>query len=94
MQIPLTKYTRDIVFINTSTKAQKVPKSVLDELHAESTNIESSNANHRYFKRSKQLSKVYLAAYVSKIIILKAQGLSQYNNEAYSYPKIQKEETL
>ena len=60
LQIPLTKCTRDIVFINTSTTAERVfllkPKSVLDELPAESTDIESSNVIQRYSKRPKQLS--------------------------------------
>ena len=61
LQIPLTKCTRDIVFINTSTTAERVfllkPKSVLDELPAESTDIESSNIIQRYSKRPEQLSK-------------------------------------
>ena len=47
LQIPLTKCTGDIVFINTSTPEERVfllkPKSVLDELPAETTDIESSN---------------------------------------------------
>ena len=60
LQIPLTKCTRDIVFINTSTTAERVfllkTKSVLDEIPAESTDIESSNIMQRYSKRPKQLS--------------------------------------
>ena len=51
LQIPLTKCTRDIVFITTSTTAERVfllkPKSVLDELPAESTDKESSNVIQR-----------------------------------------------
>ena len=70
LQIPLTKCTGDIVFINTSTTAERVfllkPKSVLDELPAEYTDIESSNIIQRYSKRPKQLSKFCLADYVSK----------------------------
>ena len=46
LQIPLTKCTRDIVFINTSTPEERIfllkPKSVLDEPPAESTDIESN----------------------------------------------------
>ena len=56
LQIPLTKCTRDIVYINTFTTAERVfllkPKSVLDELPAESTDIESSNIIQRYSKRT------------------------------------------
>ena len=45
LQIPLTEGIRDVVYINTYTPAERVfllkPKSILDELPAESTNIES-----------------------------------------------------
>ena len=58
LQISLTKCTRDIVFINTSTSEERAfylkPKSVLDELPAESIDIESSNVIQRYSKRPKQ----------------------------------------
>ena len=78
LQIPLTKCTRYIVFINTSTTAERVfllkPKSVLDELPAESTDIESSNVIQRYSKRPKQLSKFCLADYVSKVDVIYPKG--------------------
>ena len=78
LQIPLTKCTRDIVFINTSTTAERVfllkPKSVLDELPAESTDIESSNIIQRYSKRPKQLGKFCLADYVSKVDVIYPKG--------------------
>ena len=78
LQIPLTKCTRDVVFINTSTTAERVfflkPKSVLDELPAESTDIESSNIIQRYSKRPKQLSKFCLADYVSKVDVIYPKG--------------------
>ena len=74
LQIPLTKCTRDIVFINTSTPEERVfllkPKIVLDELPAESTNIESDNIIQRYSKRPKQLQKFCLADYVSKVDVI------------------------
>ena len=55
LQIPMRKCTRDIVvFINTSTPEERIfllkPKSVLDELPAESTDIESDNIIQRYSK--------------------------------------------
>ena len=78
LQIPLTKCTRDIVFINNSTTAERVfllkPKSVLDELPAESTDIESSNVIQRYSKRPIQLSKFCLADYVSKVDVIYPKG--------------------
>ena len=47
LQIPLTKGTREVVYINTCASRERVfllkPKSVLDELPAEPTNIESDN---------------------------------------------------
>ena len=50
------------------------PKSVLDELPAESTDIESSNIIQRYSKRPKQLSKFCLADYVSKVEVIYPKG--------------------
>ena len=65
LQIPLTKCTRDIVFINTSTPEERIfllkPKSVLDELPAESTNVESDNIIQRYSKRPKKLQNFLLS---------------------------------
>ena len=79
LQIPLTKCTRDIVFINTSTPEERVfilkPKSVLDELPAQSTDIEWSNVIQRYSKRPKQLQKFCLADYVSKVDVFYPKGV-------------------
>ena len=78
LQIPLTKCTRDIVFINTSTLAEKIfllkPKSVLDELPAESTDIESDNIIQRYSKRSKKLQNFCFDDYVSKVDVIYPKG--------------------
>ena len=69
LQIPLTKGTREVVYINTCASRERVfllkPKSVLDELPAESTNIESDNIVQRYSKRPRQLQRFCLADYVS-----------------------------
>ena len=55
LQIPLTKCTRDIVFVNTSVPEERIfllkPKAALDELPAESTDVESDNVIQRYSKR-------------------------------------------
>ena len=77
-KFPLTKCTRDIVFINTSTPEERTcllkPKAVLDELPAESTDVESDNVIQRYSKRRRQLQKVCLADYVSKIDVIYPKG--------------------
>ena len=68
LQIPLTKGTREVVYINTCAPRERVfllkPKSVLDELPAESTNIESDNIVQRYC----------LADYVSKVDVIYPKG--------------------
>ena len=78
LQIPLTKCTRDIVFVNTSVPEERIfllkPKAALDELPAESTDVESDNVIQRYSKRPKQLSKYCLADYVSKVYIIYPKG--------------------
>ena len=78
LQIPLTKGTREVVYINTCASRERVfllkPKSVLDELLAESTNIESDNIVQRYSKRPKQLQKFCLADYVSQVDIIYPKG--------------------
>ena len=76
--MPLTKCTRGIVFVNTSVPKERIfllkPKAALDELPAESTNVESDNVIQRYSKRPKQLSKFCLADYVSKVDIIYPKG--------------------
>ena len=78
LQIPLTKCTRDIVFINTSIPEERIfllkPKAALDELPAESTDVESENVIQRYSKRPRQLGKFCLADYVSKVDIIYPKG--------------------
>ena len=46
----------------------------MDELPAESTDVESDNVIQRYSKRPKQLSKFCLADYVSKVDIIYPKG--------------------
>ena len=76
--IPLTKCTRDIVFINTSVPEERIfllkPKAALDELPGESTDVESDNVIQRYSKRPRQVSKFCLADYVSKVDIIYPKG--------------------
>ena len=76
--ISLTKGTREVVYINTCASRERVfllkPKSVLDELPAESTNIESDNIVQRYSKRPRQLNRFCLADYVSKVDVIYPKG--------------------
>ena len=78
LQIPLKKLTREVVYINTCASRERVfllkPKSVLDELPAESTNIESDNIVKRYSKRPRQLQRFFLADYVSKVDVVYPKG--------------------
>ena len=78
LQIPLTKGTREVVYINTCASRERVfllkPKSVLDELPAESTNIESDNIVQRYSKRPRQLQRFCLADYISKVDVVFPKG--------------------
>ena len=78
LQIPLTRCTIDIVFVHTSVPEERIfllkPKAVLDELPAESTDVESDNVIQRYSKRPRQLSKFCLADYVSKVDIIYPKG--------------------
>lgn len=74
LQIPLTKATRAVVFINTSPPEERIfllkPKSVLNELPAESIDIESDNIIQRYSKRPRQLQHFCLADYVSTVDVV------------------------
>ena len=74
LPIPLTKSTRNVVFVNTSMSEETVfllkPKSSLDDLPPESTDIESDNIIQRYSKRPRQLQKLCLADYVSKVDVI------------------------
>ena len=74
----MTKGTRNVVYINTCTPAERVfllkPKSILDELPAESTIIESDNIVQRYSKPPRQLQTFCLADYVSKVDVIYTKG--------------------
>ena len=50
------------------------PKSILDELPAESTDVESDNIIQRYSKRPKKLQIFCLADYVSKVDVIYPKG--------------------
>ena len=78
MPVPLTKCTRDIVSSIPPPQKKRVylqkPKSVMDELPAQSTDTESSNVIQRYSKRPKQLQKFCLADYISKVDVIYPKG--------------------
>ena len=74
----MTKGTREVVYVNTCASRERVfllkPESLLDELPAESTNIESDNIVQRYSKRPRQLQRFCLADYVSKVDVIYPKG--------------------
>ncbi|XP_063442198.1 uncharacterized protein LOC134722507 [Mytilus trossulus] len=71
LQMPLTKATRQVVFINTSPQHKRTfllkQSSVLEKLGPDSTEIESDNDIKRYSRRPKQLENWCLADYVSPL---------------------------
>ena len=78
LKIPLTKCTRDVVFINTATPEERIfllkPKSVFYKLPAESTYMESDNIIQRCSKRPKKLRNFCLADYVSNVDVIYHKG--------------------
>ncbi|XP_069110077.1 uncharacterized protein [Argopecten irradians] len=71
LQMPLTRASREVVFINTSPPKDRVfllkSKEQLKELPKNSTDIESDNIIKRYAKRPKKLESYCLADYVSEL---------------------------
>ena len=71
LQLPLTRKTRQVVFINTSAPEDRTrllkSEELLKELPENSTDIYSSNELIRYTQRPKQLENWCLADYVSKL---------------------------
>ena len=71
LQLPLTKKTRQVIFINTSPPEERTrllkSQELLENLPENSTDIYSSNEIIRYAKRPRQLSHWCLADYVSQL---------------------------
>ncbi|XP_078328660.1 uncharacterized protein LOC144623788 [Crassostrea virginica] len=74
LQMPLTKASRDVIFINTSPSDDRVilikTDTELDKLTPNSTDVECSNVVKRYSKRPKQLENWCLADYVSQLDVV------------------------
>ncbi|XP_062602358.1 uncharacterized protein LOC134264070, partial [Saccostrea cucullata] len=74
LQMPMTKASRDVVFINTSPSDDRVilikTDAELEKLTPNSTDVECSNAIKRYAKRPKQLENWCLADYVSQLDVV------------------------
>jgi hypothetical protein len=73
IQIPLTKATRQVVFINTSPSDQRSfllkETSTLQKMAPDSTDIEAENNIKRYSNRPRALENWCLADYVSQLDI-------------------------
>ncbi|XP_070548911.1 uncharacterized protein [Ptychodera flava] len=71
LQMPLTRATRQVVFINTSPPHERTfllkSKAALENTPADSTDIESDNLIKRYARRPKSLDNWCLADYASKL---------------------------
>ncbi|XP_062577686.1 uncharacterized protein LOC134239531 [Saccostrea cucullata] len=74
LQLPLTKSSRDVVFINTSPPEERTLllkcKSALEELPENSTDIHASSLIKRYSQRPRQLENWCLADYAAEIEIV------------------------
>ncbi|XP_061170324.1 uncharacterized protein LOC133179634 [Saccostrea echinata] len=74
LQMPMTKASRDVVFINTSPSDDRVilikTDAELEKLTPNSTDVECSNVIKRYAKRPKQLENWCLADYVSQLDVV------------------------
>ena len=86
LQMPLTKASRDVAFINTSPIDERVilvkPETELQKLSDNSTDIECSNIVRRYSKRPKQLENWCLADYVSQLdVIFPKQSTNEVQTE-------------
>ena len=73
LQMPLTKCSRDVVFINTSPTHERIqllkPFSALNKLPDQSTDVLADNIIKRYSKRPSALNSWCLADYVSQLDI-------------------------
>ena len=71
LQLPLTKATRQVVFINTSPCEKRTfllkTASTLEKMSPNSTDIEADNDIKRYAKRPKALENCCLADYISQL---------------------------
>ncbi|XP_062569080.1 uncharacterized protein LOC134231172 [Saccostrea cucullata] len=74
LQMPMTKASRDVVFINTSPSDDRVilikTDAELEKLTPNSTDVECSNVIKRYANRPKQLENWCLADYVSQLDVV------------------------
>ena len=74
LQLPLTKCTRDCIFINTSPPEERTfllkQRESLEKLPGNSTEIEADNLMKRYSKRPKVLENWCLADYASELTVI------------------------
>ncbi|KAK3090521.1 hypothetical protein FSP39_012459 [Pinctada imbricata] len=88
LQMPLTKASRDVIFINTSPPDERVlllkQLSDLEQLSPQSTDIHYQNIIARYSKRPKQLENWCLADYASQLEIKypEKKRISEHSEEA------------
>ncbi|XP_033756117.1 uncharacterized protein LOC117338862 [Pecten maximus] len=71
LQMPLTRASREVIFINTSLPKDRVfllkSQEQLKDLPKNSTDVESDNIIKRYARRPKKLENYCLADYVSEL---------------------------
>ncbi|XP_060561861.1 uncharacterized protein LOC132721554 [Ruditapes philippinarum] len=88
LQMPLTRSTRDVVFINTSQPNQRIQllkqKDALEELPESSTDIVADNAIKRYSRRPKCLENWCLADYMSQLDVVYPDDYEMLTNDKNS----------
>ena len=74
LQLPITKASREVVFINTSPIEDRSHilkgRATLENMSQESTDVEVSNDMKQYSKRPKLFETLRLAYYVSKLKVI------------------------
>lgn len=95
LQMPLTKSTRDVVFINTLEPNKRIQllkeKRALDEMPESSIDIVADNAIKRYSKRPKCFANWCLADYISQLEIVYPED---YDNSCSAAHDINEDDEL
>ena len=96
LQMPLTKGSRDVIFINTSPPEERVfllkQLSDLEELSPNSTDIHYQNIIARYSKRPRQLENWCLADYASQLEVKYPKDKNKIDEEEINDDDIEVDE--
>ncbi|XP_070183583.1 uncharacterized protein [Littorina saxatilis] len=81
MQLPLTRCTRDVIFVNTSPSCQRVGllknSTMLEAMKDEDTDVTLTSLIDRYSERPKELENICLADFATSYDVRKAGSSSR-----------------